>query len=222
MTIKEGIYDIRESLNAYSIDEEISNRHIYYLMNTYRRQVIRQHIKRNPGEFRDQLTQTLYYTIENVNESRFPEFFTTDYIVRRTSKKIPLIVGEQIYKDIVVRPLTRLSQEIEVINKARAHEIQYAPKGFIYAYVDDDRYLYVIGPVDNLSNFLDKITVTAILEDPKDIEDINSLTADLVEYPLTGNLWTQVRALVLQNLAPKLSVSIDTINNNNDDSQTQA
>jgi len=216
MTIKEGIYDIRESLNVYNIDSEVSNRHIFFLMNTYRRQIVRQHIQKNPGEYRDQLTQTLYYTLEDVDNSRFPDKLAAGITVRRTSMEIPNIIGQQIFKDIVVRPLERLEQEIEVIHKERAAEISYAPTGFIYAYMDDDRRLYLVSK-NSLHKFMSQLTVTAVLENPTDIEAINTLTTELENYPLPANLWASVRALVLENIARKFNITIDTLNDKTDE-----
>ncbi len=216
MTIKEGIYDIREAINAYNIDSEVSNRHIYFLMNTFRRQIVRQHVQRNPGEHRDQLTQTLYYALENVDNSRFPENFLTEFTVRRTSANIPNIIGQQIFKEIEVRNLERLEMEIEVIHKSRAAEIAYAPKGFIYAYLDDDRRLYLVS-TDSLHIMMEQITVTAILENPSDIEDINNMTTELEDYPLPSQMWARVRELVLQSISQKFAVPLDILNDNIDE-----
>jgi len=216
MTIKEGIYDIRESLNSYNIDSEMSNRQIFFLMNTYRRQIVRQFIQKHPGEHRDQLTQTLYYALENVDSSRFPDKITTEFNIRRTAKDIPNIIGQQIYKEIEVRPINRLEQEIEVMHKDRMSEVQFAPFGFIYAYIDDDRRLYLFSR-ESLHKFMGQLTVTAILENPEDIVVINELTTDLEDYPLPAQLWVGVKAFVLQDIGRKFGIVIDTLNDKADE-----
>lgn len=218
MTIKEGIYDIRETLKSYNIDSEISNRHIYYLMNMYRRQIIRQHIQRNPGEWRDQLTQTMFFSMWSIDSSRFPSNITTDMTITKTVLPVPAVVGQDIFKSLEVRPVDRLSFEIEMIPKSRAVEVQYAPKGFVYGYIDDDRFLFLLGR-DSLHKFMGQITVTAILEDPKDAESLDS-TLEVTEYYLPANLWVNVKSQVLKNI--DFNIPIDTLNNDKDNQATQA
>jgi len=216
MTIKEGIYDIRETLKSFNQDSEISNRHIYFLMNINRRKVIRQHIQKNPGEYRDQLTQTLDCALETVDISRFPISLPVETNIRRTVDVIPDIIGQQVYKDMEVRPIERLQYEIEMVHKTRATEIAYAPKGFVYGFMDDDRHIYLLGQ-DIAHEFLERIVVTAILEDPKDAESING--SEITEYYLPAHLWVNVKQMVLNSI--QLGVPMDTLNDDTDEQMSQ-
>lgn len=216
MTIKEGIYDIRETINVLNIDSNISNRHIIFLMNTYRAIIVRQFITNNPGEYRDQLTQTLYMELELVDRSQYPDTYLSGVTMLRTVKALPNIIGQQMYKEIEVRTIDRLGTEVEISHKERLVHVNHAPTGFIYGYKDTDGKIYLISN-SILYKTLDKITVTCILEDPEKIQDIHDLDTDLDIYPITSHLWGTIKEMVIQQLLKEKSIPLDTVNNNLDD-----
>jgi hypothetical protein len=221
MKTKECIYDIREALKLLHVDSDITDRHIMFLMNYYRSMVIRQHISNNPGEYRNQLTQSFNMRLATTDGSRYPSLAFTGITILATVLSIPNIVGEQMYKELEVRTLERLGQEIEIIDKVRAAEIIYAPNGFIYGWREDDGKLYI---VSNNSQYksLQYIVVTAILEKPEDILLMDSSLTELEEYPLTHNLWVNVKELVLQHLGREMTIPTDTLNNERDDQTNQS
>ena len=220
MTFKEAIYDIREGLKLLSIDSDFTDRQIAFLLRTYRGTVIRQFLTNNPGEHRDILTQTLYMVLEDVDLSRFPDEIQNTTTLRGSIKTIPNIIGQQMYKEIVVRTVERLGKEIEIVHKDRAQFYLYAPKGFIYGYVDDDSKLYLISS-DPVYKNIGQVTVTAIFEDPEAIIDINELSGDLDLYPITSHLWASVKSMTLEHIARQLSLPIDTINDKADEQLSQ-
>jgi len=206
MTIKEGIYDIREAFNSYSNDSELSNRHIYFLMKTARRKVVREHIERKPGEWRDQMTQTIVFDLEETSL----DYLGTLGSIKRTTLQVPPAIGWDIFKPYLVRPIDRLSEEIELLSKERIVEIQYANKGFIYGFIDDDRYLYLIKP--NSAVLLTKVAITSILEDPMDAELITG--EEVEDFYLPGNMWLRVKEMVLAQL--RSNPVLDTVNDGKD------
>jgi hypothetical protein len=220
MTFKEAMYDIRESMKALSIDSDLTNRQITFLMRLFRSMVIRQFITNNPGENRDMLTQTLHMELELVDTSRYPEYKELGFTILTTKKVLPNIISPQIYKDIEIRTTDRLSNEIEVIGKNRVTEIQYAPKGFIYAYRDDDGKIYIISKDIRYKN-VTSINVTTILEDPESMQDIHNLITDLEVYPITSNLWINVKELILKHISTEMMIPIDTIKDNKDNQLTE-
>jgi hypothetical protein len=215
MTLKEAIYDVRESMKALSIDSDLTNRQITFLMRLFRSMVIRQFIVNNPGENRDMLTQTLYMELELVDRSRFPDNKALGFTLLSTKKAIPNVISPQMYKDLEVRTIDRLGDEIEVVGKNRAIEIQYAPKGFIYGYREDDGKLYLISN-DTRYKTLTLVTVTAILEDPEDLLFVHDSIADLDVYPITSALWIAVKELILKHISNEMMIPIDTIKDNRD------
>ena len=216
MTFKESVYDIREAINALNIDSDFTDRHIIFLMNQYRAVVIRQHITNNPGEYRNQLMQTLFMELELVDSSQFPEFYKVNLTVLATKKVIPNIIGQQMYKEIEVRTIERLGTEVEISHKERLSNVLYAPLGFIFGYRDVDGKLYLTSR-SVLHKSLTKITVSDIFEDPEVILDIHGLSTDLEVYPISFNLWVTVKEMVVQHLLKELSIPTDTVVNNSDD-----
>lgn len=218
MTPKEGVYDIRESLKLLSIDSDKTDRHIMFLMNVYRALVIRQQISNKPGEYRNQLTQTLYMRTELVDKTRFPQYATTGIDIVATVKVLPSTIGEQLYKDIEINPVNLLGPEIEVIHKSRAKEINFSPKGFVYAFREDDGKIYFLSPHLTSLN-LAEVAVTVILEDPESILTVHDSIEELETYPITANLWINVKQMVMEHIAREMSVPIDLINNAKDEQE---
>lgn len=218
MTPKEGIYDVREGLKLLNIDTDTTDRHIMFLMNLYRDTVIRQHITNNPGEYRNMLCQVLYMEVELVDDSQFPDRLTFGTTMLCTKKVLPNIVGQQMYKEIEVRTISRLGQEVEITHKERAQQVKYAPEGFIYGYRDIDGKLYFVSK-NAVHKNLTQVVVTAILENPESILDVHDDIGELEVYPLTYNLWVTVKNMVLQHISREMSTPIDKIANNNDDQE---
>ena len=216
MTLKEGIYDIREAVNALNIDSDFTDRHIVFLMNKYRGVIVRQHLTSNPGEYRNQLMQTLFMEVELVDISQFPEYALLNLTMLATKKAVPNIIGQQMYKEIEVRTIERFGVEIEITHKERLTQVAHAPLGFIFGCRDVDGKLYLTSN-SVLHKALTKITVSAILEDPESILDIHDLSTELEVYPITQNLWTPVKEMVVNHLLKELSIPTDTVVNNSDD-----
>jgi len=210
MTIKEGIYDIREALHSYNVDSEVSNRHIYFLMVSARRKVIREHINRKPGEWRDQMTQTIVYDLEKVTQS-YTDVLLGEMV--RTTNPVPNAIGWDVFKNYEIRPIDRISREIEVIDKTRAVEVGYANKGFIYAFKDDDNYFYFLSK--DTPVLIEKVVITSILEDPKDAEEITG--EEVEDFYLPTNMWAQVKSIVLSQF--RQAPNLDTVNEGLDTQQ---
>jgi hypothetical protein len=216
MTLKEAIYDIREGLKILNIDSDMTDRQIQFLMRIYRSIVIRQHIINNPGEHRDMLTQTLYMPLELVPDNRFPEYSTSGFTVLRTTDKLPNIVGQQMYKEYEVRLDSLLGSEIEMVHKSRAANFLYAPVSFIYGFRDDNEYIYVVSKNTQYKN-LTRLTVTAILEEPEDELKVHKDIVELERYPITTNLWGNVKDMVIQYVIREMSVPVDLLNDKRDE-----
>lgn len=216
MTFKEVIYDIRESLNSYNIDSEITDRYIAFSIRNARSLVLRQHMANNPGEYRNQLTQTVYMDVEQVSYSQYPAMIPLDTYLLATTQVLPNIVGEQMYKEIEVRSVERLGSEIEMLDKIRAVQFKYAPNGFIYGWRENDGKLYFVSTNLQYLN-LKQVVVTAIFEDPEAAYLLNDGNGEIEEYPITANLWINVKEMVIQQLLRKFGIPTDKLNNENED-----
>jgi len=210
------IYEVREAIRAYSNDAKTTNEYILHVIDVTRAKYIRQHQTRNIGEDKVGFTQTLFLDLERVDKSYTPiaPYLINENILR-TVKALPRIIGKSILKNIEVRPIDRISTEIEFMDKARAMFISGAEPGFIYSFLDDDMHLYFVGK-DNLHEFLQRAAVTAILEVPTDIVATNELTEELEDYPLPEHLWSLMKPEVLEAMGRTLQIPID----DKDDNQT--
>jgi hypothetical protein len=216
MTFKEALYDIRESVKALNIDSDLTDRQIAFLMRIFRSLVIRQFITNNPGENREMLTQTLRMELELVDRSRFPSYITTGTTLLSTKITLPNIVGPMMYKHIDIRPVDIIGTEIEFIHKSRAVDIEFAPVNFIYGFREDDGKIYLVSSNSQYKN-LTSVNVTAVFENPEEVHELNGFLTDLDVYPITSNLWVNIKEMILQHIVKEMSIPIDTISNKNDE-----
>ena len=219
MTFKEVIYDIREAVKALSIDSDLTDRQIAFLVRNYRNMVIRQFITNNPGENREMLTQSFNIGLKLVDRNRYSNIVPSEYTLLVTEQPIPNVIGPRLYKDIEVRVEDRIGVEIELIDKQRAVEFMYAPSNFIYCYREDDNNLYFISKNTQFKT-LENVVVTAILENPEDILLFDASLEELDIYPITGHLWNTTRDMVIKHIVNELQIPIDTIKNNKDEQLT--
>jgi len=215
MTLKEGIYDIREAMKLLSIDSDVTDRQISFLMRIYRATVIRQHITNNPGEHRDMLTQSLYMLLELNTSTRFPEYSSVGYSILSTVQALPNIIGQQMYKEYEVRIDSELGTEIEMMHKDRVSEYVHAPDGFIYGFREDNGKLYFISKNPS-HKYLSRVIVSAILENPEDELNIHLNINELIRYPITIGLWGVVKDMIIQHIANEMNVPIDLLNDKKD------
>jgi len=208
------IYDVREAVRAYSNDAKITNAYILHLIDTVRAKYIRQQQRKNPGESKLGFTQTLLMATELVDRSYLPSI-TVGTTILRTVKALPTLIGKTFLKDVVVRPVDKISVEIEYMDKVRA-TIASIPN-FIFAYLDDDMHMYFVQKHDSVHKYLQNVAISAILETPEDIVSINNLDTDLVEYPLTEAMWTLMKPELLDYTYKIMQIPIDQV----DDNQTQ-
>lgn len=208
------IYEVREAIRAYSNDAKITNAYILHLIDTTRAKYIRQHQRKNPGESKLGFTQTLLMATELVDSS-YISTITVGTTILRTVKALPTIIGKTFLKDVVVRPVDKISVEIEYMDKVRAI-LANAPN-FIFAYLDDDMHMYFVQKHDSLYKSLQNVAISAILETPEDIVSINELDVDLVEYPLTEAMWTLMKPEILDYVYKIIQIPVDQV----DDNQTQ-
>ena len=208
------IYDIKEAVRAYSNDAKITNAYIQQLIDTVRAKYIRQHQRKNPGESKLGFTQTLLMATELVDRSYLPAT-AVGVTILRTVKEVPKLIGKTFLKDITVRPIDRISMEIEYMDKFRA--ILGNSSNFIFAYLDDDMHMYFVNKQDSLHKQLKNVAISAILETPEDIVSINNLDEDLEEYPLLESMWTLMKPEVLDYVYKTIQIPVDQ----KDDNQTQ-
>lgn len=207
------IYEVKEAVRALSNDAKVTNALILHHIDVLRAKYIRQHQKRNPGEDKVSYTQTLFFDTELVDRSYLPATVSLSMNILRISSALPRIIGRGIFKNIEIRPIDRIHQEIEFMPKDRAMFISGANDGFIYSFLDDDLRLYFIGK-DKIHQYLKRVAVTVILEVPTEIETINSLSTELTDYPLSESMWALMRDEVIQSVLQASKIPVDVVDDN--------
>jgi len=205
------LYDIKESIRAYNKDAKITNSYIQHLVNVVRAEYIRQHQRRNPGEDKVAFTQTLFLEMETVDRGYLPSL-PTNLTLRRTVLEVPTLIGKNILKNVVIRPVDRIAQEIEFMDKVRA--IHGASEQFIFSFLDDDMHIYLINANDNAHKFIKSIAATVILFEPEAIVAINGLDTPLVEYPMSPDMWARAKKEVLPQVLATMQIQVDTVGDN--------
>lgn len=213
MNIEKIIYDIKESVRAYSNDAVITNARILHLVDVMRAKYIRQHQQRNLGESTFEYTQTLNVQMGRVDRSYLPATMPVDKEILKSVKQLPRLINRYYFRNVEVRPLDRISMEIEYMAKQRAIYASTMADNYSCAFIDDDGYLYITGS-DTIHLFLKYVAVTCMLEVPIDIIAFNDMTSEITEYPLSEHLWSLMKMEILELLFKELSIPIDTISEN--------
>lgn len=206
MEKKKILYDIREAIRAYSKDVKITNAYILHLVNTVRAKYIRQEQSRHLGEDKVHFTQTLLMETEVVDRTYIPSI-STNLTVLRTKKALPQIIGKDVLKNMEIRPIDRIAYEIEYMDKDRA--IYGDSTLFIFAFLDDDYHMYFVNKNSSLHKMLKKVAITTILFQPDDITALHDLTEELVEYPITGDMWALVKSEVMAEVTATMKIPVD-------------
>lgn len=207
------IYDVKESVRAYSNDAVITNARILHLVDVLRIKYLRQHQQRNLGESTYEYTQTLKVELERVDRSMMPDKFLINKQVLKSIKKIPKLLNRNYFKSLEIKPIDMLSMEIDFMAKQRAVYFIDESESYSCAFLDDNQYLYIIGS-GAMFLTLQNVTLTGTLEVPTDIINFNVLIEEMIEYPLPEHIWSMMKLELLELLFKELNIPIDTVSDN--------
>ncbi len=212
MDVAKIIYEVKEAVKATNNDANLTDALILHHTDILRAKYIRQHQRRNLGEDKVGFTQTFVTALESVDRAVSP-VLAVGLDVIRTVTKMPRFIGRGILHNIVVRPIDRISYELAFMDKSRAVYASSSNTSSIVVFIDDDNFMYLLTPKGE-TIFIENIAVTGILEVPKEIERINDYTEKLVDYPITHNIWAQLKPELLQALLQTMNIPEDTIDDN--------
>ncbi len=222
--LNELVYDIREAINKFSDDDEISNNYIVYLINTKRAKYLKQELDRFGRKFNNTILQTYCSPLETVSSNECGLNVPCETI-SRTTLKVPDLL-QLTTRDALSRVAgaDKLTKPFSIISRARApfadSSIFKTTKAFLH---DDDR-LYIFdndGPV-----LLDCISITGVFEDPTELKsytdccscDTSATCFDPMtsDYPLSPHLIDVVRKDIINELA-QLDDTVEDKQNDSDD-----
>lgn len=227
MRLDKLIYDIREGVRAYTDDSEIDDRYIIFLYDTEREFFIRQELNNFQRNNDTLISQTLCLELIEVSDDECESGDCTT--IMRTKKPIPkpidLHTKPAIFK---VKPTKKLAVPFYFISKEKATYYTDAPFKGVYAFLDNDYHIYVVGTSEAVK-LLECISVTGVFSSPLDLVEykkcckcpdsqINVCFDPLEEdYPVPGHLIKVIRKEVINSILVKLGIPADNINNSDDD-----
>jgi len=207
------IYDVKEFVKANNKDANLTDALILHHIDVLRAKYIRQQQRRNVGENKTGLTQTLIVELEYVDESYMSLELSIGMNILRSVKVIPRFIGRQLLRNVEVRPIQRTSLPIDFMPKSRAIYATPGATSPMVAFIDDDMHMYIIG-VEDSGLLIKNLAVTAILEVPKDIEEFSNFTKELIDYPLPEHIWALMKPELLDLLTKSMQIPEDTIEDN--------
>jgi hypothetical protein len=229
MILENIIYDVRESLKAYTDDSEISNEYIIYLYGIKRSKYLRQDLNNYQRTTDISVTQTLCLGLERVSVNECGLDLDCATIVR-TKKPIPQPLELHIKSAITsVKSTERISIPFNFVTKQKAIYSQYSPfNKAIFAFLDNDKYIYLISEDETL-NLLECLTITGVFEDPLELanysnccscENMSPCFDEMTSnYPLQPHYIDLIKNEIVNELIKKLNIQEDTKNNSVDDKE---
>jgi hypothetical protein len=225
MILNKMIYDVREVLRQYTDDSEVSDRYIIYLYGLKRAKYLRQDLNNYQRTTDISVTQTLCLPLEQISANQCGLNIDCETILR-TTKPIPQPLELHIKSAITsVKPSKKLVIPFSFVNKEKATYFEDSPFNGIFAYLDNDKYIYLVSKINTL-NLLDCITITGVFEDPLDLlnysnccncEDIiPCYNIDTSNYPLQPHLIDLIKLEIINELIKESNIPEDKKNDSND------
>lgn len=170
MRLDKLVYDVREYIKSFTDDSEIDDRHIIHLYNIKRVKYLRQGLNNYQRSIDNSILQTLCVGLEEVSISECDISYECGKILR---SKQPIPTPIELHTKVAitkVKPTNRISIPFSFVNKDKIAFLEGATfKNNLYAFLDDDEYIYIISPNDEAYKLLECITVTGIFEDPLEL-----------------------------------------------------
>ena len=226
MKVNELIYDVREALNMFSDDTEISNSYILYLYDIKRAKYLRQDINNYSKTIDNSVLQTICLGMEVVSSDECSVDYSCGTILR-SKQAVPRPIEAHTKVAITkVKPIKRIGVPFNFISKDRAPFIEDAPfPNALYAFLDVDNYIYVYSESDSYK-LLDCITVTGVFEDPTSLSEYSTccncgdtspcFNVDESEYPLQPHYIDLIREEIIKDLIRSIQIPEDKVNNSTD------
>lgn len=169
-TVKEVIYDVKESLKKYSDDSEYDDRYILYLYNIKRAKYLRQLLDDKTRGIDSVLIQSLCLEFEEVDKGLCG--LEVGCTIMKSVKPLPKLLEVRNRNTLIsIQPAVMLSKQFKVIDFTQASYILDRPySNGIYVTVDADGYIYLISNNDE-HKLITCLYLTALFENPSDLED---------------------------------------------------
>lgn len=222
MTLDKLIYDVREALNEYTDDSNISNRYIEYLYQIKRSKYIRQDLDQFNRSVDNSIIQSYCSPLVEVSALECGIDVGCDTLLR-TKEKVPTPIDLSTKPSIIsIRPTNRIARPFSFIDKSRVYNVEGAPfKHTIYAFLDDDGYIYLYSGSEDYKH-LDCIKIAGVFVDPLELENFkNCCDCDdsnvcfdrmTMDYPIQPRYVDLIRREIVEELFRKKQIPEDIEN----------
>ena len=195
----------------FSDDSDHTIEHIEFIICNIRAFLIRQDLNKGRS-LSDNIIQTLpCIDVQQIDVSECPCSINTDCTIMRTTLQIPKPI-ELHQKDLITRVAGAdvLGKGLSIIPYSRVstaglnRQTANSTKVFLH-----NRYLYFINPPN-----LRKISVSLVLEDPRDASTFNTCSGAICysnesEFPISAHMIPTLKELVLKDLKIEIQVPQD-------------
>ena len=217
-TYRELIYICLDEVKQRSDDSFFTEAHVLFLLDTFRKYLLKQQELQQKTELSDNSYQTICLDLEVSN--LLPGVPCAGKMLK-SKEKIPALAH---IGSVYVYPTNYMLNEITFVTKEK---FRYAgsskwTQNFIYATVDPQGYLY-FKSANPQHYMLENVRVTAIFDKAEDAAKMSCETKEKAcewldtQYPIDGNLEGTLIENVVNVLTNKMSIPEDTNNNANDD-----
>ena len=169
-TVKQVIYDVKESLNKYSDDTEYDNRYILYLYNLKRAKYLRQLLDDKTRGIDKILIQSLCLEFEIVDKGLCD--LEVGCTILKSKKPLPKLLEVRNRNTLIsIQPSVALAKQFKIVDYTQASYILDRPySNGIYATVDTDGHILLISNNDE-HKLITCLYVNAVFETPSDLEN---------------------------------------------------
>jgi len=214
MTLREIIYDVLETLNAYSDDITISEEQIAFIVNNKRNMLLKQYMSNLRKEIPFEAIQNICLPLA-ADESCFD-----DITVLKSTSKVPGTLDNTGRSSIIkAYGGTRFQKNINVIDYSRIPFVASEPYTGkqLYVAIDPKSYLVVFNS-DNGHLLLEQMEIEGVFENPEaayafDCESNDNCEFFDATYPIESALVDAIKMQVVQELLYKYKVPMDNTNN---------
>lgn len=224
-TKQEIIYDIRERLNLHSDDGTLTNEYLSYTIDKYRAVFLKNKYSKLTRKIPNVNKQRIELTMSPVNSGNYAG------AILKSSESIPTLLETNTLDNLVT--LSNGSLESFSMNMISMERFQYVAsedpflKNLIYGTIKEDSKLY-LKSWDNYLYQMESAYLWGVFTTPEDAWILNpnySAVLDFnidIEYPLEGEILTDMLRTLIKDLVTKYNIPTDNINDANDDTEQTA
>lgn len=213
------IYDIKERLNDYADDSELSLEYISFLIDETRALIIRQSYRGIVATVPNTIKQQVNLELELSQEN---EFVDLDDILKSTIALPRLIEGSKVNKALQVDNGSYKDIKFITVPVERFPYVgnnKYL-RTYVYWTLGNDYKLYFTSG-NARHKLLNDVRVHGVFENPKDAWELSpdyDVDVDFNDttYPIDSDMWVKISDIIMKILLPKEQIQEDKVNDAND------